>query len=269
MAETTTAEKFCTKKVKNEYGEQVPCGQRLKGECRNRKNHVGKYKTGFCSNGFCEGVSVKSPRTGKPMKHCEAWQTCGCQCHVGVDKLFIMTKMPRVHQDMSGYSPPHSPYKMPTAEERALLHAAAKSSTPDKPVVVIESPAPGLVPPTIQREFKETPTGRAGRGQLEYRVKEFCDEYLVATLDLACTPKAVAEGIAKKYGIEPPSQGAVDAVFKRWVALDFAMVASKPTRFIGYTPEGAKLGLEAMKVQAKQRAKSKEAESARTLRPRK
>ena len=264
MQVSAVAEKVCKAKVKNEYGEQVPCGTKLKGECLNRKNHVGKYKTGFCSNGFCEGKSVKSTLTGKPMKHCMDWRTCGCTCHVEIDKLFIMTKNLRTFKDMSGYEAPVSHYQMPTLEERAAMAVAAKGAA--KEVVIIESPMPELIPVTIKREFNETNTGRQGRGQLEYRVKEFCDEYLLSKDPAPATPKYVAEVIAKKYGIAAPSQGAVDAVFKRWNALGFAMIASKPTRFIGYTPAGVKLGLDAMKLAAKQKERSSAAEASRTLR---
>jgi len=264
MQVAAVAEKVCKAKVKNEYGEQVPCGTKLKGECRNRKNHVGKYKTGFCSNGFCEGKSVKSTLTGKAMKHCADWRTCGCTCHVEIDKLFIMTRNPRTFKDMSGYEPPISHYQMPTLEERAAMHAAQKNGA--KEVEVIESPNPDLIPVTIKREFNETNTGRQGRGQLEYRVKEFCDAHLLAKSSADCTPKHVAQGIAEKYGIDPPSQGAVDAVFKRWDALGFAMIAKRPTRFIGYTPNGVKMGLDAMKLAAKQKERSSAAEASRTLR---
>lgn len=264
MAETATAEKFCKAKVKNEFGEQVPCGTRLKGECRNRKNHVGKYKTGFCSNGFCEGKSVRSEATGRPMKHCTEWRTCGCTCHSDMDKLFIMTRKERTFRDMSGYEPEHNPYYMPSIEERAQMHASQRSGA--KEVEVIQSPRPELVPITIKREFNETATGRQGRGQLEYRVKEFCDEYLLTKDQTPATPKYVAETIAKKYNIPAPSQGAVDAVFKRWDALGFGMIAKRPTRFIGYTPMGVKMGLDAMKLAAKQKERSEQAQAGRTLR---
>jgi hypothetical protein len=112
------------------------------------------------------------------------------------------------------------------------------------------SRAPEIVPATIVKNFAPTPTGRAGRGELESWVHEVTDIWAVEG-GRDCTPAYVSEEIARTKGVKAPSTGAVDAVFKRWFGYGFALIGSKPTRFLAYTPKGVELGLEVMKVQAK------------------
>lgn len=262
--------KLCRKAVKDATGKAAPCDTKLpKGqpECRNKANHVRALKNGFCGNGMCEGKKVLGPG-GKPLKTCADWQHCPCDCHKEFDKLFSMMEMPRLYQDMSGYDRPHNPYKMPTLEERVALHAAARAGM-EVEAVVIESPMPEVIPVTLKKSFNVTPTGRAARGQLESWVRAYCDEFLVEAYPHPCTPKHVAEAIGKEQGIAPPSQGAVNAVFERWASIGFAVVEKKPTRFTRYTEDGIALGLEAMKLREVDRRKSKVANAARTLRPKK
>jgi hypothetical protein len=44
-------------------------------------------------------------------------------------------------------------------------------------------------------------------------------------------------------------------VFKRWERIGFAVIDRKPTRFSRYTEDGVKLGLEVLKLKAKNAAK--------------
>ena len=268
MTETAVAVRTCPKWVKSDQGVKAECGTVLpKGqpECRNKSNHMYPFKTGLCAVGACEGIK-KLSASGRPMKPCHFWKFCACSCHEVFDMMFSMSEMDRVFVDNSGWSPEHSEFKMPTYEERAAAQVAARAGVTEISAVIIESPIPDLIPNTYKHTFQSTPTGRAARGELESWVREFCDEYLVEKYADICSPMFVAEGIGKAKGINPPSSGAVDAVFKRWMAIGFALIAPKPTRFIGYTPDGVKLGLEAMKLRARDASKSKQSLADRGIR---
>lgn len=259
MAGEDKGPKVCKAKVKDRTGTLQACDTAIKGDCPNKKNHVWKFPTGFCAVGSHEGAKVNDA-AGKVMKTCAAWQTCNCKCHIEFDQMFSMTQRERIPVDNSGYTTPKSPYSMPSLEERVMMHAESKK-TSAPPAVVIESPAPDLVPITIQRSFQPTPTGRSARGELESWVKSVCDEYLVEAYGVPCTPAFTSETISKNFGVNAPSVGAVDAVFKRWITLGFAVIEKKPTRFVGYTEDGIKLGLDALKLRAKDQSRSKNSES--------
>lgn len=127
----------------------------------------------------------------------------------------------------------------------------------------VESPVDSPVAPSAGRSFAPTATGRAARGQLEYWVKRQCDIWLLEEYSFPCTPAWISEEIASDEAIDPPSVGAISAVFDRWVKLGFATVEKKPSRFTGYTPEGISKGLERMKEEAKRKTKLVKAENYR------
>lgn len=253
--------KKCTAKVRA-GSKQQPCGTQYTGNlCPNRDNHLLKMKTGFCFNGWCEGTKAKDWR-GNPVPTCQYIETCPCSCHDKLSKLFEMTDTERIVVESSGYTPPHRTYWMPSDDPLSPL---STSNRPDAPVL-LESPAPDVVPPTIARPFSITPTGRAARGQLELWVKIECDAWLVDDPGELCTPSYLATQIARAQAIDPPSVGAISAVFDRWAKLGFALIGKKPTRFVGYTPDGVKLGLERMKEQAKRQTRLRIADDKRQLR---
>lgn len=209
------------------------------------------YQSGFCGIGSCEGTKPKSP-SGRPMRTCEQTSAeCHCECHVSLDKLFEMMDMPRLTQPNPEYVPEQVVRIMPSIEERAARFSRGDPT----PAVVVESVLPDRVPATIERSYAGTPSGRAGRGQLELWVKRSCDEWVVEKLDESCTPKWISQRIAEKEGISPPSVGAIGAVFDRWTEIGFALVARKPVRFIGYLPDGVKYGLEELKIRHKAKRK--------------
>jgi hypothetical protein len=171
-----------------------------------------------------------------------------------------MSGMERVIQDNPEYHPQKSDYWMPSLADRVASSIAAASV----PTRVIESDAPDVVPPTVVREFAPTASGRSARGELELYVKRVCDAYLIEEDGTLCTPAYIAREVAKLMGVaKEPSQGAINAVLERWTKLEFAWVGKKPTRFIGYTPDGVKLGLEALKLRAKDRRAAHQAASNR------
>lgn len=255
----------CPAPTKDDTGKATPCGQRRRSneQCPNRGEHIMPLKTGFCSNGNCEGTNKRSP-SGRTMKTCEWWKTCPCECHLMYDRMFSETGMPRTAVDNSGYVPEHGGFVMP---ERVVEVAPSVLSNPDPAPVreTLQSAAPGIVPPDAVRSFGPTNTGRAARGELEAWVKAVTDEWVVEQYPFPCTPTYVAEEIAKTHGINPPSTGAISAVWDRWVKLEFAVTDKKPSRFVGYTDEAIKVGLDAMKERAKRATKSIESARKRGL----
>lgn len=214
------------------------------------------YTSGFCSAGQCEGRKPVS-RSGLGLPTCMMTSDqCKCKCHADTDRLFKMMDMPRPLPEQNPlYKPQKLTAWMPSLEERAAEHAAAVAARNKADLIVIESPKPTHVPATVTRRYSATPTGRAGRGELEVNVKHWCDRWVLDQPEESCTPTWISEKIAHDLGIKPPSVGAIGAVFDRWTAYGFALIGKKPVRFIGYTNEGVELGLEALKMRHRQRSK--------------
>lgn len=241
---------ICDQIVKDQYGVKVECGIDLPKEgCPNRAMHVGKYISGFCSTGLHEGIVAKNVND-KRLPTCQLWKDCSCKCHDTYSEMFALAEMDRMAVDNSGYVPERADFYMPSLEELAL---ARISSSPDRttPPALLESELPDQIPATNAREWTPTPTGRAARGELEYQIKWACDVWMVDRDPEFCTPKHVSEEIASKFGIRPPSVGAIDAAWNRWVLIGFAIKGTKPTRFLGYTEEGINLTLKGCKERFK------------------
>jgi hypothetical protein len=229
--------------------------------CENRWSHILRFKTGHCANGWHEGISPRT-KSGNPAPSCTHYLTCPCKCHSDLDKLFQMSGMERILLEKSDYTVPERWWWMPSDEPLAPL---SSNGAPDTPVMV-ESAAPGYVPPTMVREYGPTTTGRAARGELESWVKDKTDEWCIEKYNFPCTPAWISSQITQTHGIAPPSVGAIAAVFERWIKLDFAVIEKKPTRFISYTTVGIEVGLEGLKLRAKTAKRMKQSASARGVR---
>lgn len=246
--------KVCTRQVKEDDGRQHGCDTVIpKGmsECPNRRAHIYPMVTGFCGVGFCEG---KQPTyaNGIPAKTCPIWKYCPCDCHAQIDKMCLMTGMPRVLMENPKYRRPHNPYVMPEPGEKFDQPAATEQAIPKPKSPLIEVVVP---------RFTETPTGKRARGQLEVQVLEVCSAFSKGQIEVEdLTPAVIAQEIDE---VEPPSVGAIGAVFDRWTALGFANCGKKPVRFISFTVDGLMYGLDYMKAKAKRDAKTKEASQAR------
>lgn len=217
-------------------------------------------KSGFCSVGHHEGGRYPGP-SGRLNKTCTMIDTCTCddpKCHSFFNKMFEAAGQTRIAVDNSGYEAEPHTFLLP---ERTILAAPSILSSPapvDTPDV-LESVAPGHVPPVRRASYGPTSSGRAARGELEHQVNQTCITYSVEEYRVHCTPQFVSQEIAKTYGIKEPSTGAVDAVFKRWEQIGYAEIGRKPTRFIKFTEKGVELGLDRMKEQAKHQNKAKAA----------
>jgi hypothetical protein len=256
----------CSAKIKNEKSLEIePCGSIIPagGRCPRYSEHMMSGKTGFCENGNCEGTNKRS-YSGKTRPTCKWWKLCSCECHISYDRMFAMGDMDRQIVDNSGYVPDHGGFWMPTLEERAAMIASSTPASATSPRLE-ESPAPDIVPATLVKPFVPTPSGRAAPGELEWWVKKQTDIWLVENEDFPCTPKYLAEEISRTEGIAPPSVGAITAVFNRWVKLGFAEIGVKPARFIKYTEDGIKYGLEGCKERAKRKRRNAEAAAGRRI----
>jgi hypothetical protein len=169
--------------------------------------------------------------------------------------MFTLAEQTRISVDYSGYLADHGDYVLPTFED-IVREQQNSSLEPEEILHIIESPAPDIVPATVARPFLPTQTGRSSRGELEAWVKEVCDAWLIDQNGNPCTPVYVAEEIGHKYGIRNPSTGAIDAVWRRWIRIGFAVIDSKPNRFTAYTEAGIKYTLEGLKERARRASKS-------------
>lgn len=173
--------------------------------------------------------------------------------------------MERIPVDKSNYHPDTHIFWMPSDDDTVPSNGSSDDTLPDTPEP-LESPVAANVAPSMAHSFTATPTGRAARGQLEDWVKKQCDIWLIEGYHFPCTPVWISTEIGHDEGVEPPSVGAISAVFDRWVKLGFAVVDKKPTRFSRYTEEGLRIGLDAMKARAKSVVKRRKADLRRGIR---
>lgn len=204
------------------------------------------FPSGFCNSGFHEGTRAKD-WTGKPAKTCPFWQTCPCECHKKLDEMFKMLEQPRVLQDNPEYVPYKRDFWMPSDDPDWNMAGATPASdfTEDGSVAVIE------------REVRVTESGRTQRGGLEFWVQRECLAWILDHDEgELCTPKFLSDEIARVEGIKPPSQGAIAAVFDRWVKYGYARIERKPQRFVGLTEQGEAKGLDWCRANYKKGAKA-------------
>lgn len=113
-----------------------------------------------------------------------------------------------------------------------------------------KAPAKKAAAPAKKATAKTATTGRKPRGWLAEAVLAVCKDHLSGKLKLdgkPLTPHRVAKVVQERTGAEdPPSTGAVSAVFKRWETFGFAKFNQKPFSFKAFTPKGEKEGLEAV-----------------------
>lgn len=251
-----------------------------------------KYVSGFCNgNGKpkqCEGTKPVDS-TGSPMRTCMDWENCPCSCNQMITEMYEMAGIDReppeqsaeylakVHaQDLETRLMLDEVYAM-TARSRSLSNVGGTDVHPGDegpPTGTLDpatgTPAPASTPAPSRVVFTPTPTGRRARGQLEYDVLQVCREFAQSVYDWsACTPKAVAERIGAMNATEPPSTGAINAVWDRWEKIGFAEQAKKPSRFVKFTGDNTDIALDRMKGATKRAKKLAQAEQKRgVLRPR-
>lgn len=241
--------KYCTAKVRRAaIGD---CGGKLRLVsdrgylCPNKEMHLNPMLTGYCDSGWHEGNKINKPT-------CRFWVTCPCDCHTQLSRIADLTGTERVLIDNSTWTSGNQ-FVQVSLTESVQAAALVKPNA-----ILIPSALPELMPSTVQREFAPTGTGRAGRGELEDRVQRGVQRW-VTRLNAgedppSCTPPYLSLEIQQHDNLEKaPSTGAIDAVFKRWLEIGYALIGSKPTRFVAFTPAGIRDGLEVMKARAKRK----------------
>lgn len=220
---------------------------------------MSKYMSGFCGTGAHEGTKPKS-LSGKARKTCTAVSICECKCHVDISLMYEMTGKERVVKPNPDYEPYVIDFWMPMVGGDENPVAATLLSPGTITLPRMEGAAPAIPAPVRgiaegSRAYGATPTGRRAKGLLEDEVRHVCNLYMKGEVEGPMTPQQVSNLIDEA---DPPSVGAISAVFKRWVDVGFAETDTKPARFVCYTVAGMKLGLEKLKADAKRKAKMKQ-----------
>lgn len=210
-----------------------------------------KLETGMCRAGWHEGTKPKDWK-GTPVQVCQMWMVCPCECHTKITAMYEMAEMPREVITNPEYIRPERTWYMPVPGVDYAIDSSSSLVAPITPEAAEEStPA---IPATRARSYAPTPTGRAAKGELETYVLEVVTEWLIEHDEL-CTPRFVSDEIARVQHIDPPSVGAIGAVFDRWATYGYAVISRKPVQFVDLTPEGRAKGLDAIKVAYKRRYK--------------
>jgi len=186
--------------------------------------------SGFCANGQHEGLKPKNWR-GEPMPTCN-FGPCTCSCHTTMDQMFAAADLPRVPVDNPEYRPDHGEFVLPSALDVTVPDVLSDDSGTESHAD-LERASRAIPDPVAGVSFTPTESGRRARGQLEYEVLAICRRWLEDEFDWpACYPKFMAEMIDKA---DPPSTGAITAVFQRWERMDFAEYQHKPIAFLKFT----------------------------------
>jgi hypothetical protein len=168
------------------------------------------------------------------MKTCHLYLTCTCSCHEELDKMFEMAEQPRILVENSEYVPDRGSYIMPRVEE--LLEARRERERQEGRESIAEADEAEILSGNV---FAGTATGRRNPRQLEYQVLVACLKVCWPAQDVVpVTPKWIGEIIAEVEKIAPPSTGAIQAIWDRWVQIEFCLpYGRKPVRFLGFNSD--------------------------------
>lgn len=197
------------------------------------------FLTGFCDVGSHEGTRAKS-WSGQPMRTCPFWETCPCECHETITRMFEMAGRERLPQENPEYVPYQRDFWMPS----------------DDPTYRMPDAAPDVV--TSEDKLEVTASGRVRKGGLEIAVQKVVLAWLedadLGTRIVGLAVKDISDRVYENEGAaleKPPSLGAVDAVLKRWDGYGYVLLGHKPTRVIGLTPDGKENGLDWCRARSK------------------
>lgn len=218
--------------------------------------------SGFCKQGWHEGLKPKTWK-GDPAPACH-WELCGCKCHVTMATMQEAAGVPRTFADNPAYIPDRGNFVLPeplvVSDSTVLSNHSGTEGHADP-----QGPSRAIADPVAGVSFAPTESGRRARGQLEYEVLAVCRRWLADEFDwVACYPKFIVEVIDKN---EPPSTGAVAAVFARWEKMGFAEYQHKPIAFLKFTnSNGTADELAKAKAQAKRSIKMARSRARRGVR---
>lgn len=223
------------------------------------------YITGHCANGAHEGNKTFSAR-GTLLQPCRGMYTwrftsafCTCWCHelaatvrtmtaVTSDPLFVGTHGLVSAADVAASvasAPMPIAVNMPevviTQDPHWLYRqmiASPKVSTQLANMVRVK-----ILNEEAQEYSADESGERRRRGELDANVEIVCRLWLDKLLPWELlTTDAISIMVDAE---DPPSQGAIYSVLNRWANRGFAMIGTKPMRFIGFNESVLKMGLEA------------------------
>jgi len=164
--------------------------------------------------------------------------------------MFEMSGEPREPLQNALYEPVPPPDLSFLDELDMLIASTGGPGIITEPLQRPSTDTPGLWEPA--RTFTPTPTGRRQRGQLEAEVLLICNKFMNGEITEMVTPQYISTAIDPN---DPPSVGAINAIFYRWEDLGFIRIHRKPLALIRITNEGVEKGLEYMKQRAKRSAR--------------
>ncbi|MFD5451633.1 MULTISPECIES: hypothetical protein [Streptomyces] len=244
------------------------------------------YITGWCQNGWCEGVAVIPGREGKPTPRCKGlYETnsggtrretiCDHDCHKAITEMYDTAGLPRewpTSQWTAGdeklrresgeiYDPKILEECIDASRRRSILVLDEDAMTPAPTLAERAEPQPvgGVLPPHPHVEDpRKREAGYRPRNQLLYDVKIAVDMWVIGgfpEIEVLNT-SAIASLVNEKM---PPSTGAITNILRRWERVGFANIGEKPLRFLSYTKVGVEQGFDALEASYKATAASQAA----------
>lgn len=168
--------------------------------------------------------------------------------------MYEMAKTPRVPVP----NPDYIPYESGIMAFIEELNSGNMDETAPSLKVTEPKEVPLEAAPTLAlsaKSFAPTATGYRAPGQLENEIRDVCNRYMMGEFEdgTACTPKFIQQTISS----EPePSVGAIGQAFKTWERIGFAVIDKSPMRFVRFTADGMRFGLDEMKRRAKGQRRS-------------
>lgn len=229
------------------------------------------YVTGWCQNGWCEGVADVPGRKGLPTPRCKGLYEsqaagkkvetiCAHDCHKSITEMYETAGIPR-EWPMSQWSEEDMRLRRESGDlyDPRVLEACLEDSR-RRSVVVLDEQALTPVPTLAEREVVTTledilppnpyvgdpsrrDAGYRPKGQLLFDVKIAVDGWVLGAHPHipVLNTSSIASLVNEKM---PPSTGAITNILQRWRQVGFANIEERPWRFLSYTEIGVKMGFD-------------------------
>lgn len=238
--------------------------------------------TGQCSRKQCEGTKPVDWQ-GNPMSVCLMWEWCVCDCHALITRMYKEVGMDRLPPEqppayIARLREQEAKWDMPSVFDPLPATPLSTPGDPNPQTIPREDVGDPVAPrvggsvapaPAMPPRMQVTATGRRAKGTLESDVLVICIEFAGDVYEWEyCTPKLIAEEIGKRYAVEPPSTGAINAIWDRWEKLGFATQDKKPSRFVKFNLQGnQEINLVNLKAKVKRDKRTDKMAARHGLRP--
>lgn len=243
-----------------------------------------QHITGWCHNGWCEGVADIPGRKGLPTPRCKGLyesrtggkkveMICAHDCHKAITEMYETAGLPREwplsqwsEEDMrlrreSGelYDPKILQECIDTARRHKAVELTEDSAEPVPTLAEREviTTLEGILPPNPHVEDpSRRDAGYRPKNQLLFDVKIAVDGWVLGAHPHipVLNTSAIASLVSEKM---PPSTGAITNILRRWQRVGFANVGEGPWRFLSYTTAGVEHGFDALEANYKSLVTSK------------